>query len=657
MMALMPGFCFAQDAADSTVLNRLWSHAGEAALPAAPAEQNVYMNYNFHTNRRNFTLWLIPTMYSIASGDRDYIGEFYGRMDLGSGSRLQLNRQLECGTIPSYRDVMPVLMQYMMPSPYNESLYRDLLLSPFHRQNRHFYRYKVYFAKDKECIIHFKPRLNNTQLVRGHAVVDTATGYLKAVVFEGSSDMVKFKNTVMMNTGGDNRLQPAHCTIDASFKFLGNSIKAATAAYYNCPTTLPDSIRDSHDRALMDSIRPVSLTPAQQAIYDRYDREHPGTAPADSTAHRSRSRAFRDFMWNVVGDNLVNSIHATAKGASLRISPLLNPLYFGYSQSRGISYRLNIGARYAWNAHRFLTLSPQLGYNFKLRQFYYKAPLRMTYNPKRNGYAELTWANGNRVNNGKLISDVRQRMGQEFTVPEYKDQYLLAVNNVEAFDWIEVMTGVAYHRRSSTNKALMREVGMQPVYRSFAPLLTLRLTPWQDGPTLTANYTHAFPRVMRSDLQYDRWEFDLAYKRRIKCLRAFNLRVGTGFYTSRNSDYFADFDNFQDNNLVTGWDDDWTGQFQLVDSRWYNESDYYLRANLSYESPLLALTWLPWLGKALETERIYFSALSIEHTRPYFEVGYGFTCRFFSTGIFASFLNTKYERFGCRVTLELFRKW
>jgi hypothetical protein len=78
---------------------------------------------------------------------------------------------------------------------------------------------------------------------------------------------------------------------------------------------------------------------------------------------------------------------------------------------------------------------------------------------------------------------------------------------------------------------------------------------------------------------------------------------------------------------------------------------------VSYESPLLALTWLPWIGRLLETERLYFSALNIEHTRPYFEIGYGFTNRYFSTGLFVSTLNTKFKEFGCRVTIELFRKW
>ena len=78
---------------------------------------------------------------------------------------------------------------------------------------------------------------------------------------------------------------------------------------------------------------------------------------------------------------------------------------------------------------------------------------------------------------------------------------------------------------------------------------------------------------------------------------------------------------------------------------------------MSYDSPLLLLTWLPWAGRFIETERIYLSALLIEHTRPYFEVGYGVKNRFFSSALFASFLNGNCDQVGFKFTFELFRRW
>ena len=69
------------------------------------------------------------------------------------------------------------------------------------------------------------------------------------------------------------------------------------------------------------------------------------------------------------------------------------------------------------------------------------------------------------------------------------------------------------------------------------------------------------------------------------------------------------------------------------------------------------LTRLPLVGRFIESERVYVSALSIEHTRPYYELGYGLTNRLFSAGVFVSMLGQKFYGFSSRFTIELFRRW
>ena len=118
-----------------------------------------------------------------------------------------------------------------------------------------------------------------------------------------------------------------------------------------------------------------------------------------------------------------------------------------------------------------------------------------------------------------------------------------------------------------------------------------------------------------------------------------------------------DYANFRDNNLPEGWDDDWSGNFQLLDAHIYNESAYYMRANVSYESPMLFATWLPYFGKYIEKERFYVSSVLLEKTRPYYEVGYGFTNRYISVGLFASFYNSRIEKVGINFDFELFKRW
>jgi hypothetical protein len=69
------------------------------------------------------------------------------------------------------------------------------------------------------------------------------------------------------------------------------------------------------------------------------------------------------------------------------------------------------------------------------------------------------------------------------------------------------------------------------------------------------------------------------------------------------------------------------------------------------------LSWIPIGGHFLESERFYLSALSIEHTRPYYELGYGFSTRFFTIGLFTNFLNAEFRNFECKFTFELFQRW
>lgn len=144
----------------------------------------------------------------------------------------------------------------------------------------------------------------------------------------------------------------------------------------------------------------------------------------------------------------------------------------------------------------------------------------------------------------------------------------------------------------------------------------------------------------------------------MKCLRSFSARLGGGFYLSKLSNqYFLDYTNFRDNNIPGGWGDEWSGEFELLNSNWYNASAYYIRTNLTYESPLLLLSHIPIVGKIVEKERFYVSTLFVNHLHPYVECGYGFTNRVFSIGAFSAFNNFKYSGFGVKFGIELFSNW
>lgn len=661
MMIFMSSiFVYASQPTDSLLIQRVWEYGRKLPVFYSDSTSNSYMRYVIDARRRNPILFLVPSMYVVAKGERRYIGEVYGKLNIDKDGHFKMKRQVVSGTIPRNRSVMPTTLEYLTPDLYGKTIYDQRLLSPFHRSNRHFYRFTTHHVSNNMFRIDFRPRLNNTQLVTGNAIVDQRTGRIHLASFKGEYDMIAFRVQVIPNTDERELRLPQWCSTEAHLGFIGNSIDARFIATYNAPKEVADTIHIQADRKMMDTLRTTPLGKLENEIYAHY---HSMRSKTDSIGQDTIKRSkWKEWAVDVIGDQLISSMSLNAGGASIKASPLFNPLYLSYSQSRGLAYKMKISMQYAWNAHRYLTFTPRLGYNFKIKQFYFTAPLRMTYNPKRDGYAEVIWANGNRIINSSVIDKINNRSQaatdeQLSELQYFNDNNLKMVNNIGITDWFEVTAGLIYHQRTAVNKKMMQEAGHSVTYRSFSPLLTLQFTPWKKGPILTANYERSIRNVLRSNLEYERWEFDATYQKRMDCMRLLNVRFGGGFYTNQKTSYFVDYANFRDENLPNGWDDDWTGQFQLLSRNWYNASDYYLRGHVSYESPLLMLSWMPWIGRYIETERIYLSTLSIEHTRPYTEIGYGFTTRFVSIGLFASFLKTQYQEIGCKFTFELFRKW
>ena len=647
---------------DSLILNRIYSYQQANSSAIDSLEDQVYAKFRFNVEKRNPILWLIPSMYVVAKDPREYIRESYSKVMFKNAHDYDISNQVLSGTIPGNRKAMPTLLDYMTPNIYDIALYNGHILSPFNKTNRIYYRYTQKLQNDGTTRLEFHPKNYNTQLLNGYAIVDTSTGRIIRTLLNGEFDMLSFRTEITQGKEGGRSIMPERCNTVATFKFMGNRISAVFDANYNCQQTLPDSVRGESNRELMDQIRPIPLTEADKQIYEAYDKKLQQDSAVQSTKPKKQSFWKRVF-WDTIGDNLITPISAESEDASFSMSPIINPLYVSYSQSRGVRYKMNFRSRIRFSTYRYLTLNPTLGYGFKEKIFYFTLPLRMTYNPKRNGYAEIVFGNGNRISNSSVMEAINKAHQDTINFENtdmdlFKDQHLSLTNNIMLFDWFDVETGVIYHRRTALNKALMNKYGMPTEYKSFAPSIALKFLPWLNrGPLISVNYERAIKGVLKSNLEYERWEFDAQWKKKIPGLRILNLRAGAGFYTNKKDNLFVDFANFRDENLPEGWDDDWSGNFQLLNSRMYNESNYYLRGNISYESPMMAATWIPYLGKYIEKERFYLSSVLVEHASPYYELGYGFTNRYISVGAFASFNGTRFDRIGVEVEFELFRKW
>ena len=664
ILTSMPSNVFAWDweKKDSLILPRIYAYPQYHQPYTDSITDNIYIKLRFNVEKRNATLWLIPTMYSLAKDERQYIRETYSKFLYTNEHDFDIISQVKSGTIRHNRNAMPTLVDMITPKIYDESLFEGHILSPFHKANKRLYKYRQNInSADGTTRIDFTPKLYNTQLLNGYAIVETETGRILRTVFNGEFDMINFRTELNYSNQGGRFITPWRSSTAASFKFAGNRISANLTSMHNCKAELPDSILWAEGKATMDTLRPIPLTVEEEELYEKTEDYFP-TPPAPEDTITKKPNFFKKIFWDTIGETLVTPIRAESEQTYFRLSPIIDPLAIRYSDSKGFSYKMKLRFQYTFSPHRYLTFNPYFGYNFKIKQFFFDAPLRMTYNPKRNGYAELTMGNGNRISNSTVAELIKEEFGDtlDFTNMEmnkFKNTYISAYNNIMLFDWLDIETGLVFHRRSAVNKTMMTRYNMPTVYTSFAPMMGIKILPWEKGPLFTFTWERGFDKIFSSNISYERWESDAQWKIKMPGLRLLNLRAGYGTYSHREQNYFVDFDNFQETNLPDGWNDDWTGDFQLLNGSEFNRSDYYIRANASYESPLMIATWLPYVGKYIEKERFYINSVLLERTRPYYEIGYGFTNRYISVAAFASFKNSHFQNTGFKFDFELFRRW
>ena len=401
MLTSMPGFLFGREKKDSLILQRIY-HFNELHhdMPDS-VEDHVYAKYRFNVERRNPTLWLIPTMYVMAKDEREYLRESYNHLTYKNQHEVDITSQVLSGTIRRNRRAMPTLKDLMIPNIYDALLYDGHILSPFYRHNRRHYKFSQSVLGDGTTRLDFRPKFYNTQLINGYAIVDSESGHIIRTVMNGEFDMISFRTEIVQSDESWPLPTPRRCTTAATFKFLGNRISAVLDSYFNCEKTLSDTLGSFSDREMMDTLRPIPLTETDKRIYEAYDRKHqPDTMVVDTTPQKEN--LLKKIFWDTLGESLVTPISAESEKATFRLSPLIDPLQLSWSDTRGFRYKINLRTRYTFSPHRYLTFNPRFGYNFKFREFYFTMPLRMTYNPKRNGYAEIVYGNGNRISNGQI---------------------------------------------------------------------------------------------------------------------------------------------------------------------------------------------------------------------------------------------------------------
>ena len=272
--------------------------------------------------------------------------------------------------------------------------------------------------------------------------------------------------------------------------------------------------------------------------------------------------------------------------------------------------------------------------------------------------------NGNRITNSLVAEAIKNESADSvkwtnLNLDYFKDTHMKLHVHYDCSPYIGIQTGMVFHRRTAVDKSEFIAVNRPYVYTSAAPQVEIELRPWgYSGPICTLDYERGIKGLFNANIGYEKYEFDVQHKYGIASMSSLQTRLGVGFYTKQGKGwYFLDYSNFKENNIPGGWNDSWANEFELLNSNWYNASKYYVRANCTYESPILLTSWVPYLGKFVEKERFYINMLRVRKLNSYIEYGYGFSTHVFSTGIFSAMQNGHFSGFGMKFGFELFRQW
>lgn len=100
------------------------------------------------------------------------------------------------------------------------------------------------------------------------------------------------------------------------------------------------------------------------------------------------------MLWDIVGDNVLNRIKQNfgkQNQGYLRINPILNPLYMGYSERKGFVYKFDVRGSYSFSDDVQFALRFKAGYAFKQHRFYFSIPATLNYNKSMMDSFSWSW--------------------------------------------------------------------------------------------------------------------------------------------------------------------------------------------------------------------------------------------------------------------------
>lgn len=689
-----------------SIMNNVSFYAPFYETAISEYDADLYVKTKIDVVRKNLLLRYLPAMFRPRGNVRKYILETYSDLHYTAPDIYDQRVKAITGTTPRLKGASANILRYFNINVYSPALLKEKLISPISKDAKKYYKYKLErvdrgVGGHLEFTIRFIPKSKSYQLVRGYLIVSDKVWSIRELEFFGRSEYLSATCYIRLGeVGNSDEFLPLDYHIDATLRFMWNKVVGTYDAVMKyddieikkTKDIIPPQKKNKYDLTQLytfqfkdttkvekkeddfSEYRMLPLTKDEEVLYDEFEADKDTTMKVVDTK-KKKSAAF----WGEVGDFLISDYTLDLYDVgTVKFSPLLNPFLLSYSGSDGFTYKHKIKYSRVFSNDRLLRVRPTIGYNFKRKEFYWKAYSDFMYWPKKRVGFQLNVGNGNRIYSSEVLEDLKNETDtiqfEKYELNYFKNLYVDFMNTWEVVNGLNIDFGLSANKRTSAAKGVLDSINLGEKfsgrYVSVAPRIRLAWTPGQyyymNGdrkvnlyskyPTFVLDWERSIKGFLGATGAHERIELDIQYKIPLTMMRTLYTRLGGGMFTNQEQLYFVDFVYFAKNNLPAGWNDDIGGAFQILDRRWYNASQWYIRGNMVYEAPFLLLPHLRKYTRSVINERIYVNALVMNQLQPYIEVGYGIGTHVFDFGVFVSNSNWKNFKMGAKITFELFNR-
>lgn len=447
-----------------------------------------------------------------------------------------------------------------------------------------------------------------------------------------------------------------------------------------------DSTAHVSDSAKWNIIRPVALTTDEEKGMSDMQKE---IASRDSANKKNDSLKRGNKWYGII--LFGNNWHNEKKKRQVSFSGLITPDQFRFNTVDGFVTGMGFYYKKSFEKND-IRLNPVVAYAFNRNVIMGKLNSRFSYAPLRRGNLGVSIGSEstdfNRKNGMSTLGNTLTSLFFRTNYMKlYEHQFCEIYNQIDLVNGLEVRAGLNYYNRTmlkdysdfsfffrekkeyTPNFPVNDSIYGSSLYDHQAAIVSINInfTPEyyfymyknrkimasSRYPMFSVEAKFGVPDVMGSDVHFIHLEARIRQSIKVGPSNKFTYNFIYGNFLNKSALFFPDYKhlNTQEIPIVFG---DFSNSYQFLGYYKYSTNSAYAQCFVSYQSPYLAIKYLPWFSNRIWIENLYVSALYTEKLKPYWEFGYTMNQIgvIGGVGFFVGFDQLKFHMFGVKATIS-----